>query len=81
MDKSARTLIGLESPALSKEKPAGEEVAWPAASHLQITMVRGLCWHYKQLVAYEFTGEKIFFLRLLYAAIFFIYIELVWLLQ
>lgn len=59
MDRSSRTLIGIESPSLAKERSPEEEVAWPAANHLQATMVRGLCWHYKQLVAYDFTGIEI----------------------
>lgn len=59
MDTSAKTLLGIECLALSKDReedPDTEDSPWPAASHLQVTMVRGLAWHWKQLVAYEFTG-------------------------
>jgi hypothetical protein len=57
MDKSAKTLIGIECAELAKVKSPEEEKPWPAATHLQATIVRGLCWHYKQIVAYEFTGN------------------------
>jgi hypothetical protein len=60
---SSKTLIGLECPALAKEKDDDEEEAnpWPAAKHLQVTMVRGMAWHWKQLVAFDFTGNLFFF--------------------
>lgn len=61
VDVAAKTLIGMECLALRKEKNADEAEAcddspWPAASHLQVTMLRGAAWHWKQLIAYEFTG-------------------------
>lgn len=55
-------LLGIECPALAKEKDSEDEQSdevWPAASHLQVTMLRGVAWHWKQLCAYEFTGMKL----------------------
>lgn len=63
IDRSSKTLVGIENPFLAKEKPPGEETAWPAANHIQSTVVRGLCWHYKQLVAFDFTGNDFAFLQ------------------
>jgi hypothetical protein len=54
VDSSGKTLVGIECPHLAPDSTT--DSPWPAASHLQVSMIRGVAWHYKQLVAFDFTG-------------------------